>query len=87
MTHIKFNNSLQPKKIITTPQTKLIARSILALKRSFNKEIVIAKPVNQTQEAVATPKMKAVDWVGGKLPTRSMMSTKTNLFTYFSYYV
>jgi hypothetical protein len=31
------------------------------LKRSLNNEMVIDKPVNQMQEAVATPKMKAVD--------------------------
>ena len=68
--YIKFNNSLQPKKIITMPHIILIARKTLALKRSLNNEMVIAKPVNQMQEAVATPKMKA---------------TKTNLFTHFSY--
>ena len=64
-----------------------MARSTLVLKRSLNNEVVIDKLVNQMQEALATPKMKAVDWVGGKLPARIMMSTKTNLFTYFSYYV
>ena len=61
MTHIKLKSSLQPKKIITIPHTILIARSTLVLKRSLNNEMVIAKPVNQIQEAVATPKMKAVD--------------------------
>ena len=48
-----------------------MARSTLALKRSLNNEMVIAKPVNQIQEAVATPKMKAVDWVGGKLALKA----------------
>ena len=60
MIHTKFNNSLQPKKIITMPHTMLMARSTFALKWSLNKEIVIAKPVNQIQEALATPKMKEV---------------------------
>ena len=42
------------------PHTMLMARSTFALKWSLNKEIVIAKPVNQIQEALATPKMKEV---------------------------
>ena len=48
-----------------------MARSTLVLKRSLNNEMVIDKPVNQMQEAVATPKMKAVDWVGGKLALKA----------------
>ena len=48
-----------------------MARSTLALKRSLNNEMVIDKPVNQMQEALATPKMKAVDWVGGKLALKA----------------
>ena len=69
--HIKLKSSLQPKKIITIPHTILIVRSTLVLKRSLNNEMVIDKPVNQMQEAVATPKMKAVDWVGGKLALKA----------------
>ena len=69
--YIKLNNSLQPKKIITIPHTILMARSTLVLKRLLNNEMVIDKPVNQMQEAVATPKMKAVDWVGGKLALKA----------------
>ena len=53
------------------PHIILIARKTLALKRSLNNEMVIAKPVNQMQEALATPKMKAVDWVGGKLALKA----------------
>lgn len=67
----KFSSSLQPKKIITTPHTTLIVRSTLALKRLLKVEMVIAKPVNHRKEAVATPQMKAVDWVGGRLALKA----------------
>lgn len=50
-----------------TPQTKLIILSIFALKRLLNIEITKVKPVNQRQDAAATPEINSMDFAAGKV--------------------